>query len=647
MGELVGRLFDASCQALRYRFGPGSQFRARLQGSGTTSMTEPAPDASAREGPTSGIDAVNASARTWLAEQSRWLISLRWIAGGLILAGALTGTYVFPVIASPVPLYVVAGILLLCNLAYVAAARTCRSDRGWRHLAFVMVQIEVDLLLLTAVLHFAGGVVNPFSFFYVFHVIVATIILPRGLSFLVGLTGIALFGLLASNELNAGALLGYYPLQLSAGGGLWRNPVYGLAAFVAFASTVMVAQHLTWLILTRLTAKELEAARKSDLLKAVINAMAEGLMFVTDEGRVSLCNPAAHRWRSSGGQPADGDSVEGFPKPLADHVRSLVGSHNGAGRPAATIGFEAPGPTRRQIEAKSWPVVGLDGTRLGYVIVGQDLTEHKRLETDLRERTEQVIAINETLKRSSVQMAQREKMVALGQMAAGVAHEIGNPLTSLSSVVQYLRRKCRDSEQEELCAVVDHQVGRISAILKRMLSLARPAGAEYRWTDVNELIDNTLSLVRFDKRAGHVAIRNVHNADLPTVWLNPQHLEQCLLNIVINALDAMEARKTEQDHVLEITRSVRNGMVEIRVADTGIGMSPDVCRRAFESFFTTKEISKGTGLGLFVSYNLVAELDGTIELESEPGRGTTVIVRIPVRPKKHLISAPAPERSTV
>jgi len=88
-------------------------------------------------------------------------------------------------------------------------------------------------------------------------------------------------------------------------------------------------------------------------------------------------------------------------------------------------------------------------------------------------------------------------------------------------------------------------------------------------------------------------------------------------------------------------------MVEIRVADTGIGMSPDVCRRAFESFFTTKEISKGTGLGLFVSYNLVAELDGTIELESEPGRGTTVIVRIPVRPKKHLISAPAPERSTV
>jgi len=646
MGELVTHLIDASCDVLRYRFGQDSQFRARAQGSSSISVTEPDTDASTYKGRADGaIDTVSGSGRAWLVEQSRWLISLRWIATGLILAGTVVGTYVFPVIVSPTPLYLVAGILLLCNLAYVAVVRTCRPDRGWRHLAFVMVQIEVDLLLLTVVLHFSGGVVNPFLLFYVFHVIIATIILPRGLSFIVGSTTIVLFGLLAANELNAGGLLGYYPLQLSAGGGLWRNPVYGLAAFVAFASTVMVAQYLTRLILTRMTSKEVEAARKSDLLKAIINAMAEGLMFVTGDGRVSLCNPAAQRWRSSDRQAANGDLVEGFPKVLADHVRSLIDSNNGAERPAETIGFDAPGPTQRQIEAKSWPVVGLDGARLGYVVVGQDLTEHKRLEADLRERTEQVTAINEMLKMSSVQMAQREKMVALGQMAAGIAHEIGNPLTSLSSVVQYLRRKCSDAELQDLCAVVDHQVGRISAILRRMLTLARPAAAEYRWTDVNELIENTLSLVRFDKRACSVTIQNVHHPELPMVWLNPQHLEQCLLNIVINALDAMDAKRAAHDHVLEITKAVQDEMVEIRVTDTGVGMSPDVCQRAFDSFFTTKEISRGTGLGLFVSYNLVAEHDGTIELESELGRGTTVIVRIPVRPKEHLISGMVPERS--
>jgi signal transduction histidine kinase len=87
-------------------------------------------------------------------------------------------------------------------------------------------------------------------------------------------------------------------------------------------------------------------------------------------------------------------------------------------------------------------------------------------------------------------------------------------------------------------------------------------------------------------------------------------------------------------------------MVEIRVSDTGIGMNPEICRRAFESFFTTKEIDKGTGLGLFISYNLVTEIDGTIELESEPGRGTTVIIRVPRRAKNCLIGSDDAEEDT-
>jgi len=288
-------------------------------------------------------------------------------------------------------------------------------------------------------------------------------------------------------------------------------------------------------------------------------------------------------------------------------------------------------------------VTGLSGTPLGYVIVGQDLTEHKKLEADLLDRTEQVTAINEMLKMSRVRTGQREKMVALGQMAAGIAHEIGNPLTSLSSVVQYLSRKCADPELKELCGVVDHHVGRISAILRRMLNQARPATSEYRWVNVNEGVHNTLSLIRFDGRAAGVTITDVHNAELPMVWLNPQSLEQCLLNIVINALDAMEAKKAEHECKLEVVKAVKDEMVEIRISDTGVGMSPEVCRRAFESFFTTKEISKGTGLGLFISYNLIAEMDGTIELESERGKGTTAIIRIPVRPRKDLIAGPAPE----
>ena len=577
-----------------------------------------------------------------LADQILWLISLRWVAVALVAAGTLVGTYLFPMIEDPRPLYGSAAVLLACNLAYAVAARSkCRGSRRGA-VTLAMVQMEMDLLVLTAVLHFSGGVANPFFLFYVFHVIIATIILPRNLSFVVGLTAIAFFGLLTANELNAGLVFGHYPFQLSAGGGLWRNPVYGLAAFVAFVCTVMIAQYLTRIIIVRMASKELEAAQKSNLLRAIINAMSEGLIFVTADGQVALCNPAAQQWRDND-DGRKGQSINGFPTTLAEHISALADRGCGRLRQDKTIEFSTGGPAKKLIEARSCLVTGLNGVPLGYVIVGQDLTEHKKLEADLLDRTEQVTAINEMLKMSRVRTGQREKMVALGQMAAGIAHEIGNPLTSLSSVVQYLSRKCADPELKELCGVVDHHVGRISAILRRMLNQARPATSEYRWVNVNEGVHNTLSLIRFDGRAAGVTITDVHNAELPMVWLNPQSLEQCLLNIVINALDAMEAKKAEHECKLEVVKAVKDEMVEIRISDTGVGMSPEVCRRAFESFFTTKEISKGTGLGLFISYNLIAEMDGTIELESERGKGTTAIIRIPVRPRKDLIAGPALE----
>ena len=151
------------------------------------------------------------------------------------------------------------------------------------------------------------------------------------------------------------------------------------------------------------------------------------------------------------------------------------------------------------------------------------------------------------------------------------------------------------------------------------------------------MIDNTISLINFDKRANSVTIDNNTTIDLPRLWLNPQHFEQVFLNIFINALDAMIAKPYEAENLLSITRALKDDIIEIRISDTGIGMSPEVRERAFDSFFTTKEIGKGTGLGLFISRNLVREVDGTVELESEPGKGTTVIIRIPLRSRKELI----------
>ncbi len=590
------------------------------------------------------MDRPSQCSRKTLVEQILWLIKIRWlVVPGIAVAGVM-GSYVFPVLTDAAPIYLSAGILFLFNVGYFCAATKKVADAGPKDTILAMVQAEIDLVILTAVLHFSGGVVNPFFLFYIFQVIIATIILPRNLSFAVGLTAILLFGLLAFNELNEGSWLGYYPLQLSVVGGLWRNPVYALSAFVAFVCTVVAAQYLTRMIIVRMTGKEAEAARNNDVLKAVISAMAEGLIFVTCDSKVAVCNPAAKLWKKDSGIDKSENSFDDFLPAVAEHMKGLLSSGDKAAGRAAEIKFNTKGSEQRYIEAKSCPVIGIDGQKLGYVIVGQDLTEHKKLEKDLLERTEEVTEINEMLKMSRIEMAQREKMVAIGQIATGIAHEIGNPLASLSSVVQYLARKLRTHEEKEHLLVIGYQVNRISNILKRMLSLSRPATSEYKWTDVDRLIDNTLSLINFDKRARSVAIKNVSGAELPMVWLSPQHFEQVLLNIFINALDAMNA-KDKQEHILEITREFKDEMIEIRVSDTGIGMSPQVARRAFESFFTTKEIGKGTGLGLFISYNLVTEIDGTITLESELGKGTTVIIRIPIRPKQDLIGGDDAERN--
>jgi signal transduction histidine kinase len=353
---------------------------------------------------------------------------------------------------------------------------------------------------------------------------------------------------------------------------------------------------------------------------------------------VAICNPAAELWKKNGNVNLKDASIDDFLPALARHMKVLLSDADRASDWTEKIEFETGDPGRRHIEAKSGPVVGIDGQRLGHVIVGQDLTEHRKLAKDLLERTEEVTEINEMLKMSRVEMAQREKMVAIGQMATGIAHEIGNPLASISSVAQYLARKITMYEQKEQLLIIQYHVDRISTILKRMLGLSRPATSEYKWTDVNSLIDNTLSLINFDKRAQSVKIENAAGADLPMLWLNPQHIEQVFINILINALDAMNAKEGEQEHALRIATESKDDLVEIRISDTGIGMESEVCTRAFESFFTTKEIGKGTGLGLFISYNLVTEVDGSILLESELGKGTTVIIRLPLRPKKALLA---------
>ncbi|MHC4287104.1 MAG: hypothetical protein ACYSSJ_02250, partial [Planctomycetota bacterium] len=219
-----------------------------------------------------------------LVDQLKWLIFLRWFAiVGVVIAGLVSST-LFPVLYSPIPIYACAGLLFLFTLLFLLLISGRSIKPAGRVTFLAMIQLEIDLLILTLLLYFAGGLTNPFVLFYVFHIIIATIILPRNFSFTIGISAIVMYGLMMIVELNDFPWLRHYPLELSTISPLSRNPVYAMGAFVAFSAMVVLTQYLTRSIIVRMTAKELEAARNRGVLEAVVSTMSGGLIFITNQG---------------------------------------------------------------------------------------------------------------------------------------------------------------------------------------------------------------------------------------------------------------------------------------------------------------------------------------------------------------------------
>ncbi|MHC5087219.1 MAG: hypothetical protein ACYSN9_05340, partial [Planctomycetota bacterium] len=261
--------------------------------------------------------------RDVLVDQLKWLIFLRWFAiFGIVITGLVSST-LFPVLYSPIPIYACAAILLICNLVFLLLT-SGHSVKPGRVTLLAMVQLEIDLGVLTLLLYFSGGLTNPFVLFYVFHIIIATIILPRNLSFTIGISAIVMYGLMMVVELNEFPWLRHYPLELSTISPLSRNPVFSLGAFVAFSAMVILTQYLTRSIIVRMTAKELEAARNRDVLEAVVSTMSGALIFITNLGEVSISNPSAEKWF-----PGIKESIDHLPEEVKKHVKSILADESG------------------------------------------------------------------------------------------------------------------------------------------------------------------------------------------------------------------------------------------------------------------------------------------------------------------------------
>ena len=257
---------------------------------------------------------------------------------------------------------------------------------------------------------------------------------------------------------------------------------------------------------------------------------------------------------------------------------------------------------------------------------------------------EELTTRDQALKDANLRLMESEKMSALGQLGAGIAHEVKNPLTSIRGYAQMGQRKLpHDHPLNEYFRTIEKETDRSLEILKNLLRFSRQETAEMTLIDLNAVVADTVKLVSHQLMMKEVRVD-------PRLWTQALHIngnanqmEQVLLNLCINAGDAMEGKG---GGTITVTTDVVNGNVaRIRVADTGSGIPPEIVKKIFDPFFTTKPVGKGTGLGLSVSYGIVKDHKGEIGVESKVGEGTTFTIRIPfAAPAAEAAPAAAPAR---
>ncbi|SDB46754.1 His Kinase A (phospho-acceptor) domain-containing protein [Desulfonatronum thiosulfatophilum] len=239
----------------------------------------------------------------------------------------------------------------------------------------------------------------------------------------------------------------------------------------------------------------------------------------------------------------------------------------------------------------------------------------------------------------NLQLIQAERLAAVGQLAAGAAHEINNPLAIISARAQLMECKEQDEKRRGELALISEQIERISKILTNLMDFARPCPPKLQSVDVHAVLDRVLELMNTGYRKHAINIRKNYDPQMIPIKADPNQLEQVFLNLSINAQHAMEASGGDLTVSTQMIREGRGILVKIQ--DQGVGISKDNLKKIFDPFFTTKEQGKGTGLGLSTSIGIVNNHFGKIEIESEVGKGTTFTVELPVD-----ITALRPENST-
>jgi PAS domain S-box-containing protein len=364
-----------------------------------------------------------------------------------------------------------------------------------------------------------------------------------------------------------------------------------------------------------------ELARDKRFLETIFNAIREGVIVTDTAGTVIYMNDAA-------GLLFGLDPAAALGRPLAENISGLRWKELAQGREVVTRDIEVFHPAHRVLNFYVVPLLAEDDDKpghrqhAGYALIMRDFTERHR-------------AAQETL--------ESERIAALQLLAAGVAHEIGNPLNSLTIHLQLLERRLRKlpAEQQNTLLqpleVAQEEIKRLDTIVTQFLRAIRPAPLQRTPHDLNSLVRDAAEFLGPELKSRNILLELELAPGLPFLEVDQDQLKQAFYNIVKNSSEAMK-----QGGLLKIRTGADSEWVNIRFADTGGGMTQEAMARIFEPYFTTKQ--SGSGLGLMITQRIVRAHGGEVVIESDPGNGLKITIRLPRHDRQVQMLPPAPLR---
>jgi two-component system, NtrC family, sensor kinase len=361
---------------------------------------------------------------------------------------------------------------------------------------------------------------------------------------------------------------------------------------------------------TSLERKALEVARLKDFSENIVESLNVGVLAVDLLGTVDAWNSRMEQLIGVSQNDAVGKPFSLLlPQDLVQEIEARGDEEQVTGIYKHRLTHEGRSVV---LNVSITPLVSKSGEKIGRLLLFDDVTQRERMEE---------------------QMSQTEKLTSLGLLAAGVAHEVNTPLAVISNYIQMLAKQMPEGDpRHAIIEKIVKQTFRASEIVNNLLNFSRTGPGELADVDVNHVVEETLSLVSHPLKTAQIQVVKQLGSSLPSVRGSANKLQQVFLNLFLNARDAMPT-----GGMLEVRTAAHNGSVEIEVVDTGNGISREHIHKIFDPFFTTKPGGRGTGLGLSVSYGIIKEHAGKIDVRSTPGRGTSFHVEFPaVRKTVHV-----------